>query len=462
MPGLRTLAAVACLLAIGHPSASAADDTLRVATFNVSLFGARDGEILERLSKGDDLQAQAVAEIIQRVRPEVLLVNEIDYDPEGKVLAAFCDEYLAVAQNASGSPDGPAEPISYPHRYAAPSNTGVHSGLDLDRNGNVDATIGGRDYGSDCWGYGVYEGQYAFAVLSQHPIDEEAIRTFRNFVWKDMPGAQLPDDPATPEPSDWYSAEILDKLRLSSKNHCDIPIVVRGKRLHLLASHPTPPVFDGPEDRNGRRNHDELRFWADYVGPAEGSGYLVDDAQRRGGLEANAGGQRSEVRGQETEKNTRGQGPGVRSQEAESGAALRPPISDLRPPASSPSFLILGDLNSDPHDGDGGATINQLFDSPAMLKHPFPRSTGAVEAAQLQGGANARHRGDPAEDTEDPRDDPGPGNLHLDYILPSADLRVVDSGVFWPEPTDPLHPLVAGAEHPASSDHRLVWIDLAW
>jgi hypothetical protein len=25
---------------------------------------------------------------------------------------------------------------------------------------------------------------------------------------------------------------------------------------------------------------------------------------------------------------------------------------------------------------------------------------------------------------------------------------------------DPLHALVAGAEHPASSDHRLVWIDV--
>ena len=34
-----------------------------------------------------------------------------------------------------------------------------------------------------------------------------------------------------------------------------------GGTLRLLAWHATPPVFDGPEDRNGRRNHDEAAFW---------------------------------------------------------------------------------------------------------------------------------------------------------------------------------------------------------
>ncbi len=53
--------------------------------------------------------------------------------------------------------------------------------------------------------------------------------------------------------------------------------------LHLLASHPTPPAFDGPEDRNGRRNHDEIRFWNDYLDRAE-IGYIRDDAGLAGGL----------------------------------------------------------------------------------------------------------------------------------------------------------------------------------
>ena len=44
--------------------------------------------------------------------------------------------------------------------------------------------------------------------------------------------------------------------------------------VHFLVSHPTPPVFDGPEDRNGPRNYDEIRFWADYS-PRTG-GYIYD------------------------------------------------------------------------------------------------------------------------------------------------------------------------------------------
>jgi 3-phytase len=434
------------LLAIVLPAMAVsahAANTIRVATFNLALYGRHAGEILERLQTGSDPQACAIAEIIQRIRPDVLVLNEIDYDASGAVLAAFCDEYLAVGQNVSKSPAA-AEPIEFLHRMAFAANTGEHSGLDLDRSGQVDASPGSRDYGADCFGYGVYPGQYALAVLSRFPIDKPAVREFRQFLWKDMPGARLPDDPATPAPGDWYSPEILAKFRLSSKNHCDAPVTVDGKRVHLLLSHPTPPVFDGAEDRNGRRNHDELRFWADYIGPAGKSTYLVDDAGRRGGLDESARGQRSEDGGQGTDKRS----------------DRRSPTSDLSPPTSSPSFLILGDLNDDPHDGQGKDGIALLLAAPQVLKYPAPTSLGGVEAAREQGGANANHAGDPAEDTEDAADADGPGNLHLDYLLPSNDLKVLAGGVFWPESTDPLHALVAGAEHPASSDHRLVWIDV--
>ena len=87
-----------------------------------------------------------------------------------------------------------------------------------------------------------------------------------------MPGARLPDDPATPEPADWYSPEELTVVRLSSKSHWDVPIDVGGGIVHVLASHPTPPVFDGPEDRNGLRNADEIRFWADYIASDDTAG----------------------------------------------------------------------------------------------------------------------------------------------------------------------------------------------
>src|SRR5690606_29210447 len=146
----------------------------------------------------------------------------------------------------------------YPYAFVAPSNTGIPSGFDL----NNDGTVGGGD---DAFGFGFFPGQYGMAVLSKFPILEDEVRTFQTFLWKDMPGALLPDDPNTAAPADWYSPEELAAFRLSSKSHWDVPVDVNGNTVHVLASHPTPPTFDGAEDRNGLRNHDEIRFWADYV-----------------------------------------------------------------------------------------------------------------------------------------------------------------------------------------------------
>ncbi len=79
--------------------------------------------------------------------------------------------------------------------------------------------------------------------------------------------------PTDPDGTPWYTpGPELDSFRLSSKSHWDVPIEIGKKTVHFLVSHPTPPVFDGPEDRNGTRNHDEIRFWADYVGPGAATG----------------------------------------------------------------------------------------------------------------------------------------------------------------------------------------------
>ncbi|MFI2105355.1 endonuclease/exonuclease/phosphatase family protein [Isoptericola sp. NPDC019693] len=373
------------------------DRSLRVATYNLSLNRAAEGELRADLATGDDPQARTVAEVIQRADPDVVLLNEFDFDAAHASVEEFRENYLEV-------PQGGADPVHYRYAYTAPSNTGVPSGFDLDNSG----AVGG---GNDAFGFGDFEGQYGMVVLSKYPIDTRNVRTFQHFLWKDMPGALLPDDPSTPAPADWYSPEELDVVRLSSKSHWDVPVRVGGRTVHVLASHPTPPTFDGPEDRNGRRNHDEIRFWADYVTPGKASRYIYDDAGHRGGLK-----------------------PGER-------------------------FVILGDQNADPLDGDSvDAAIDQLLDHP-RITDPLPTSDGAVEAAALQGGANTTHQGDPALDTADFADT-APGNLRADYVLPSKGLRVRDAGVFWPTQADPLSRLTGTYPFP-SSDHRLVRVDLA-
>lgn len=395
---VAAVAAAGLLAAPAHaaPPADAGTETVRVATYNLSLNRNFAGQLVADLSTGTNAQAKTVAEIIQRTNPDIVLLNEFDYVEGGVAADLFRDNYLEVSQNG-------ADPVEYPYAFVAPSNTGIPSGFDLNNNG----VVGGPD---DAFGFGFFPGQFGMAVLSKYPIATDDVRTFQEFLWKDMPGALLPDDPNTAGPADYYSPEELDVLRLSSKSHWDVPVEIDGRTVHVLASHPTPPVFDSVEDRNGKRNHDEIRFWADYVTPGTASRYIYDDTGGTGGLK-----------------------PGS-------------------------SFVILGDQNSDPLDGDSiPGAIQQLTEHP-RITDPLPTSAGAVEASQLQGGANLTHRSDPAYDTADFADG-SPGNLRADYVLPSRDLRVQDAGVFWPVSSDPLSALTGTFPFP-SSDHRLVWVDV--
>ncbi|MDQ4054663.1 MAG: endonuclease/exonuclease/phosphatase family protein [Actinomycetota bacterium] len=372
-----------------------ADHDIRFATFNASLNRTRAGQLVQDLSTPGNAQASNVAETIQRVDPDVVLINEFDYDPAAVDL--FRDNYLEVGHNG-------ADPVHYPYSFVAPSNTGVPSGHDLDNNG----AIGG---GNDAFGFGLYAGQFGMVVYSKYPIVTRQVRTFQTFRWADMPGAMLPDDPATPAPADWYSPAELEDVRLSSKSHWDVPVRIGHETVHFLTSHPTPPVFDGPEDRNGTRNFDEIRFWADYVAGGPRASYIYDDRGSRGGLRGHA------------------------------------------------SFVIAGDQNSDPLDGDSiPGAIQQLLDHPRVNADDAPTSEGGPEAAALQGGANTAHLSDPAFDTADFADS-APGNLRADYVLPSRDLSIEDSAVFWPTTDSPLYRLTGAFPFP-TSDHRLVWADV--
>jgi hypothetical protein len=412
-PTRLALAAVAALAVTGltapalsapagaGPGQHARPSEVRFASFNASLNRNAAGQLVTDLSTPGNAQAAAVAETIQRTNPDVVLVNEFDYVAGGQAAELFRENYLEVGHNG-------AAPVDYPYYFVAPVNTGVPSGFDLNNNG----TIGGGD---DAFGFGFFPGQYGMVVYSKYPIATDDVRTFQHFLWKDMPGAVLPDDPATPEPADWYSAEELDVFRLSSKSHWDVPIRIPGRKpVHFLVSHPTPPTFDGAEDRNGTRNHDEIRFWADYVAGGRAAAYIYDDEGDTGGL----------GRGQD--------------------------------------FVIAGDQNADPFDGDSfDDAILQLLEHP-RVQDPHPTSAGAVEAAARDGGANLTHTGPAAEDTADFADSlpNGPGNLRADYVLPSERLAVEDAGVYWLTSSDPLFTRLVGTFPFPASDHRLVWVDV--
>ena len=362
--------------------------TVRVATFNLALNRKAPGELLAELRGGESQPAKQLAEIIQRHHIDVILLNELDRDEATAAVEVFAREYLAVPQNG-------ADAIDYQFTYCGAVNTGEPSGKDL----NADGKVGGAQ---DAFGYGAFPGQYGMAVLSRYPILTDRVRTFQKVKWSAMPDALRPEG--------YYSDDVWQHLRLSSKSHWDVPIgigtVKDGFVLHALCSHPTPPSFDGVEDRNGCRNHDEIRFWVDYLTEGKAS-WIVDDAGESGGL----------------------------------------PVGER--------FVVMGDLNCDPVDGDSQRGAIQALIGHERVQDAEPRSLGGVEQKVKQFGVNMTQQGDPGLDTGDFDDKvgQGPGNLRVDYVLPSKSLQVLQAGVNWPKSHEP------SLRRAEASDHRLVWVE---
>ena len=357
---LRWIAVLMLVLAgcgddLPDATADRPDDTVRVATYNTHLARGEAGKLVEELRAGS-AQVEAVIRVIKQADPDILFLNELDFDDKREALELF-QERLSQAG------------VDYAFSFVAPVNTGRPTELDL--------TGDGKDYGPEnAQGWGVFEGQFGMAILSRFPIASDDIRTFAGVRWSEMPDNLYP--------LDYYPEPALEVLRLSSKSHWDIPVLAGGKTIHLLASHPTPPVFDGDEDRNGRRNHDEIKFWSDYI---DGKGWMLSDQGTEGGLKPDA------------------------------------------------SFVVMGDLNNDPVEGDGRHDAITGLIGNERVQDPEP--VGAAGQATS--------------------DFPEVGQLRVDYVLPSSDLTVSQAGVVWPAEDDPMLATVQSA-----SDHRLVWVDLTF
>lgn len=294
--------------------------------------------------------------MLANLNADVLVLTGIDYDYGQAALTAFAQDLRAAG-------------LDYPFVAALRPNAGVQSGLDLDNNGKLGEA-------RDAMGYGRFAGSAGMAVLSRYPLG--APRDFSGLLWRDLPGADLPPD---------MTDAVRDVQLLSSSGHYDLPVTyAQGHTLNLLIWYATPPVFDGPEDRNGRRNKDEAAFW------------------------------------------------------------LRLLEGKLPWPAPAPPFILLGQSNLDPVDGDGmHVAMTGLLTNPA-LQDPQPKGApGRTDAGQT---------GDPTLDTA--FYGKGVGGLRVDVLLPSADLQVQAAGVNWPADTNPFAATLA-----AASRHRPVWADIS-
>ena len=289
-------AALLCVILLCLTAAPGRAEPLRVATFNTELQRRGPGLLLRDILRGEDEQVAAVTAVIARAQADIIALQGIDWDHEGRALAALADRLAAAG-------------AAYPHRLALRPNSGLASGLDLDGDGE-------RGGPGDSQGYGYFTGQGGIAVLSRFPILREDVRDFSALPWRELPGALLP---AHSDERPFPSSEARAAQRLSSTGHWAVPIDAPGGRLTLLTFQAGPPVFDGPEDRNGRRNHDEIVFWTHYLDGAFG-------------------------------------------------------------PAPKGRFVIAGGANLDPQDGAGRhAAIRALLDDP-RLTDPRPASAGGAQA----------------------------------------------------------------------------------
>lgn len=387
---MKNIVYLCCLIICSNCASSPKEpvqtsQNIRFASYNVALYRSETGGLAKDLSSGRDTQIQNVAAVIQQIQPDVIALMEFDYDPTGKLLADFQKNYLMVSQQGGKT-------IQYAYSKSIASNTGILSPHDYNNDGKIALP-------EDAYGFGRYEGQYAFAILSKYPIDEANIRSFQKLRWSSMPEAK---QPINTDETTYYDAAEWSDFRISSKNHIDLPLQLSAdKVVHVILAHPTPPVFDGPEDRNGLRNYDEIRLLKDYISNAA---YLVDDQGRKGGLSPDA------------------------------------------------SFVIMGDLNADPLDGDSyPGAIHQLLEHPLIHQElargaQVPRSNGGTAHNQAK-----EDKGDPAYDTAF-------FGKRIDYVLPSKDFEVKKSGVFWPAPGEALYEQVKDKK---ASDHLLVWVEVA-
>ena len=328
---------------------------LRLATWNADLGRDGPGLLVEDIAEGAP-QIAAVVQGVVALDADVLLLTGINHDARLVAMSLLADR-LAEA----GAP--------YPYRFALPGNSGLPSGFDL----NHDGRMGGP---RDAIGYGRFRGEEGVALLSRLPIRSDPAQDYAAFLWADLPGALLPPDLTGAEAA-------VQRLHSSSAWQVAVELP-RGGDLALMTYSATPPVFDGPEDRNGRRNHDESAFWL----------RLLDG---------------------------------------------RLPFAPPKAP-----FVLLGEAGLDPADGEGRpAALRALLADP-RLQDPRPQNDS--------GHHDPGHRGDPRLDTVLYPD--GPGGMRVDYILPSADLKVAGAGVLWPA-QGPLADTLARAAR-----HRPVWVDL--
>lgn len=326
-----------------------------MATYDTGMSRSGPGIMLQHLLRGDDDQIEDGIQVLARLNADIVLLTDFDYDLDGAAVSALKDRLGRLG-------------VIYADALALRPNTGIKTWLDMNHDGQFSGP-------RDAQAYGRFAGQAGMAILSRFPIDRSHILDMTAVLWKDLPGADLPPDMTEQE-------KLLQ--RLSNAGHYVVPIAYSpGMTLNLMAYSATSPLFDGPEDRNGRRNADETNLWLHFL---------------KGDL----------------------------PQSPLSKAPFRKPMGP---------FVLLGQPNLDPWHGEGRPeALRALLASP-YVRDTKPRNAGARDDPGRAGDASF-HTALVGKS--------GKG-MRLDVVLPARGIRVLSSGVYWPADSDPFASRIAAA-----------------
>jgi len=221
---------------------------LRYGHFNIKELST------DKLLDDADQQVNAAAEVIARFNPDIVDINELQYDIEGLPTgdmpgAAYPVEPGGIdggAENAQRLADriAAANPdATYDHVLITVGN----SGMWWDDTGDFDS-----------WslrGWGDWEGRFNTAVLSKFPILRDEVRVISDLAWEDLPDNQLADMEAEIGMVPPAGFPLFEKALII------VPVDLGTETLYLVLLHPvaSPSRFDVI---NPYRNYDELHALA--------------------------------------------------------------------------------------------------------------------------------------------------------------------------------------------------------
>ena len=213
------ICAACCGAGAGSGLTPVAADTFRIAFFDTDLGRDGPGQMVRVLQSHGDAQSTAAIAVIAAATADVLVLTDVDWDYRG--LGA---DALQKRLEEAGA--------AYPYRVQTKPVAGRPSGHDLDGDGRLSEP-------EDALGFGPFTGSGGMLVLSQHPVT--LIADHSDLLWsevRDLTGL----------------VPLAAKVPLVSNTLIEVSVA----GLRLVAFHNTAPAFDGPEDRNGKRNEDQL------------------------------------------------------------------------------------------------------------------------------------------------------------------------------------------------------------